>query len=147
MSIAPTAFYDDVLRERAERVRTLVDDLQARDREAVLVLSRFVGAAEVSRTPTFLPLNRERPECRDLRACRHPSKSVNEQRHRVVCTTCGAILNSFDVLLELSRRHDDIQRVDQDRQRLIKEVEALRADVDRLKAARRRAEKSGGGAR
>lgn len=77
----------------------------------------------------------------DLPFCAHDRPRLESGRRVVLCGNCGATLDVFDTLMKFAREGDIVGRLAIQRQSLGKQVDQLKADVDRLKAQKRRAEK------
>jgi hypothetical protein len=71
--------------------------------------------------------------------CPHRSSLVDTQARRIECSTCGAMLDPFDVLDQLVSDVEWMRMMLLERTKLEKDVGDLRAEIVRLKAARRRA--------
>ncbi len=80
---------------------------------------------------------------REPAACRHNSILVDE--HSVECATCKEKLNAIAVLLDFARRERNLRGWESERNRVAKEIEQLKAQRARLRAAIRRDTARGGG--
>ena len=59
--------------------------------------------------------------------CKRPSYDLDTENRRVTCTECGAILDPFDALVLMAKRHEEVNAI---QQRMIEQVKDLRKGIE-----------------
>ncbi len=71
--------------------------------------------------------------------CAHARSRVDARARTVTCVACGVAVDPIDVLDKIANDPEWLKRARADRRRLQAEIEELRGEVMKLRAARRKA--------